>query len=141
MVNREVLRGMVQDVLLFPGVCACFPRYATLTVAAAEDAAEQVVVDYEELEPVTGMRTALDAATPMIHAALGDNLAFERRLDAGAVDIVMVREGAPSIVMVREGAPSIVMVREGASSMSVFGRTKDVDAARSLCPCWTQVSA
>lgn len=56
------------------------------TRAAAEDAAEYVVVDYEELEPVTDMRTALDAATPVIHAALGDNLAFERQLDAGAVD-------------------------------------------------------
>ena len=54
--------------------------------AAAEDAAEHVVVDYEELEPVTDMRTALDPATPVIHASLGDNLAFERRIDAGAVD-------------------------------------------------------
>jgi CO/xanthine dehydrogenase Mo-binding subunit len=57
-----------------------------LSRAAAEDAAEHVVVDYEELEPVTDMRTALDPATPVIHAALGDNLAFERRIDAGAVD-------------------------------------------------------
>ena len=32
------------------------------------------------------MRTALDAATPVIHASLGDNLAFERKLDVGAVD-------------------------------------------------------
>ena len=32
------------------------------------------------------MRTALDPATPVIHPALGDNLAFERNLDAGAVD-------------------------------------------------------
>ena len=54
--------------------------------AAAEDAAEFVAVDYEELEAVTDMRTALDAATPVIHASLGDNLAFERTLDAGAVD-------------------------------------------------------
>jgi carbon-monoxide dehydrogenase large subunit len=54
--------------------------------AAAEDASEHVVVDYEELEPVTDMRTALDPATPVIHAALGDNLAFERRIDAGSVD-------------------------------------------------------
>lgn len=54
--------------------------------AAAEDACERVLVDYEELEPVTDMRTALDPATPVIHADLGDNLAFERRLDAGAVD-------------------------------------------------------
>ena len=56
------------------------------TRAEAEDAAEHVVVDWQELEPVTDMRTALDAATPVIHASLGDNLAFERSLDAGAVD-------------------------------------------------------
>ena len=54
--------------------------------AAAEDAAEAIVVDYEELEPVVDMRTALDPQTPVIHAALGDNLAFERHLDAGEVD-------------------------------------------------------
>lgn len=56
------------------------------TRAAAEDAAERVVVDYEELDIVADMETALDAATPVIHPDLGDNLAFERRLDAGEVD-------------------------------------------------------
>ena len=56
------------------------------TRAAAEDAAEKVEVAYEELEPVTDMATALDAATPVIHPELGDNLAFERSLDAGEVD-------------------------------------------------------
>jgi carbon-monoxide dehydrogenase large subunit len=54
--------------------------------AAAEDAAERVLVDYEELTPVTDMRTALDTATPVIHPELGDNLAFERIHDAGSVD-------------------------------------------------------
>jgi carbon-monoxide dehydrogenase large subunit len=54
--------------------------------AAAEDAAEIVVVEYEELEAVTDMRTALDPSTPVIHPSLGDNLAFERNLDAGTVD-------------------------------------------------------
>ncbi len=54
--------------------------------AAAEDAAEHVAVEYQELEAVTDMRRALDPATPVIHASLGDNLAFERTLDAGAVD-------------------------------------------------------
>jgi CO/xanthine dehydrogenase Mo-binding subunit len=54
--------------------------------AAAEDAAECVTVEYEELESVTDMRTALDPATPVIHASLGDNLAFERTFEAGAVD-------------------------------------------------------
>jgi carbon-monoxide dehydrogenase large subunit len=54
--------------------------------AVAEDAAEAVTVEYEELEAVTDMRTALDSATPVIHADLGDNLAFERTLDVGTVD-------------------------------------------------------
>src|SRR6202035_2289471 len=54
--------------------------------AAAEDAAEIVRVEYEELEAVTDMRTALDPQTPVIHPSLGDNLAFERNLDAGKVD-------------------------------------------------------
>jgi aerobic carbon-monoxide dehydrogenase large subunit len=70
---------------------ACWQGEAVAAViaisrAAAEDAAERVQVDYEELEPVVDMRTALDSATPVIHAQLGDNLAFERKLDAGAVD-------------------------------------------------------
>src|SRR5450755_4170659 len=54
--------------------------------ALAEDAAEIIRVEYEELEAVTDMRTALDSDTPVIHPKLGDNLAFERHLDAGAVN-------------------------------------------------------
>ena len=70
---------------------ACWQGEAVAAIVAtsralAEDAAELVSVDYEELVPVTDMRTALDPATPVIHPDLGDNLAFERNLDAGAVD-------------------------------------------------------
>ena len=70
---------------------ACWQGEAVAAVVAtsralAEDAAERVLVDYEELEPVTDMLTALDPATPVIHPELGDNLTFERKLDAGAVD-------------------------------------------------------
>src|SRR4051812_2982197 len=54
--------------------------------AQAEDAVELVAVEYEELDAVTDMRTALDPATAVIHPSLGDNLAFERNHDAGAVD-------------------------------------------------------
>ena len=54
--------------------------------AAAEDAAEAVGIQYSELEAVTDMRTALDPQTPVIHPSLGDNLAFERLLEAGTVD-------------------------------------------------------
>jgi CO/xanthine dehydrogenase Mo-binding subunit len=56
------------------------------TRALAEDAAELVEVAYEELAAVTDAETALDATTPVIHPELGDNLTFERKLDAGEVD-------------------------------------------------------
>src|SRR4051812_43143305 len=49
--------------------------------AAAEDAAEHVEIAYQELDAVTDMHTALDPGTPVIHASLGDNLAFERNHD------------------------------------------------------------
>jgi aerobic carbon-monoxide dehydrogenase large subunit len=69
----------------------CWQGEAVVAVVAtsraqAEDAAEAVTVEYEELDAVTDMRTALDPQTPVIHASLGDNLAFERTHDAGAVD-------------------------------------------------------
>src|SRR5438128_1449880 len=54
--------------------------------AEAEDAAELVSVDYEELDALTHVPAAVDPATSVIHASLGDNLAFERIHDAGAVD-------------------------------------------------------
>jgi len=63
-------------------VCAVVAR----SRAEAEDACELVSVDYEELTPVTDPETALDPATPVIHASLGDNLTFERKHEAGEVD-------------------------------------------------------
>jgi aerobic carbon-monoxide dehydrogenase large subunit len=54
--------------------------------ALAEDAMDVVSVEYQELDAVTDMRTALDPATAIIHPSLGDNLAFERVYDTGAVD-------------------------------------------------------
>ncbi|MBV8825952.1 MAG: xanthine dehydrogenase family protein molybdopterin-binding subunit, partial [Hyphomicrobiales bacterium] len=70
---------------------ACWQGEAVVAVVArtralAEDAAELVEVEYEELPAVTDAETALDKATPVIHPELGDNLTFERTLDAGEVD-------------------------------------------------------
>lgn len=70
---------------------ACWQGEAVAAVAArsraeAEDAVEQIEVAYEPLPPVVDMETALEPATPVIHAALGDNLAFERRFEAGQPD-------------------------------------------------------
>lgn len=83
------LKSAPQHALAIDRVCWQGEAVAAIVAtsrAAAEDAAEHVVVDYDELAAVTDMRTALDAATPVIHPELGDNLAFERNHDAGAVD-------------------------------------------------------
>src|SRR5215831_4956156 len=63
-------------------VCAVIAR----TRAQAEDACELVEVTYQELPALTDAETALDPKTPVLHASLGDNLCFERKLDAGEVD-------------------------------------------------------
>src|SRR5438477_6680602 len=63
-------------------VCAVVAR----TRAEAEDACELVEVAYQELPAVTDAETALDAATPVIHPELGDNLTFERAHVAGEPD-------------------------------------------------------
>jgi carbon-monoxide dehydrogenase large subunit len=63
-------------------VCAVVAR----SRAQAEDACAMVGVEYEVLQVVTDAETALDAATPVIHPELGDNLTFERALNAGDVD-------------------------------------------------------
>ena len=70
---------------------ACWQGEAVCAVVAhsraeAEDACGFVAVDYEVLAGVTDPETALDAKTPVIHPQLGDNLTFERVLDAGDAD-------------------------------------------------------
>ena len=54
--------------------------------AIAEDAAELIDIEFNELRPLTDMTTALDADTPVMHPELGDNLCFERKIDSGDVD-------------------------------------------------------
>ena len=70
---------------------ACWQGEAVAAVVAktraqAEDACELVEVNYEALPAVVDPETALDAKTPVIHASLGDNLCFERKLEVGAPD-------------------------------------------------------
>src|SRR4029079_56039 len=83
------LKSAPQSAIAIDRVCWQGEAVAAIVAAsraAAEDAAEHVSVTYEELDAVTDMRTALDPSTPVIHASLGDNLAFERKHDAGNVD-------------------------------------------------------
>jgi carbon-monoxide dehydrogenase large subunit len=56
------------------------------TRALAEDAAELVEVEWQELPAVTDKETALERNTPVLHAELGDNLAFRKVIDTGGVE-------------------------------------------------------
>lgn len=83
------LKSAPQSAIAIDRVCwqgEAVAAVVTTTRAAAEDALEQIVVDYKELDAVTDMSAALNASTPVIHASLGDNLAFERSHHAGDVD-------------------------------------------------------
>ena len=53
------------------------------TRAAAEDAAELVLVEWEELETVVDMEAALEPGSTVIHPDLGDNLAFQHTIESG----------------------------------------------------------
>ena len=64
------------------------------SLAAAQDAAELIEIDYLELPPVTDAETALAPGTPLIHADLGSNLAFERKFVAGDVDAAFAAAAA-----------------------------------------------
>ena len=54
--------------------------------ALAEDAAELVEIEWQELPAVVDKETALAATTPVLHADLGDNLAFRKTIESGDVD-------------------------------------------------------
>ena len=56
------------------------------TRAIAEDAAELVSVDWRERPAVSNMETALDPATPVIHAELGNNRMYERIAESGDIE-------------------------------------------------------
>jgi carbon-monoxide dehydrogenase large subunit len=59
--------------------------------ALAEDALADIIVDWEELLPVTDAEAALAPGAPVIQPSLGDNLAFTRSVEAGTVDDAFAR--------------------------------------------------
>lgn len=61
--------------------------------AVAEDAAALVFVDIEDLPCATDMERALEPDAPVIHPDFGDNLAWERTVEAGDPDAAFARDG------------------------------------------------
>lgn len=62
--------------------------------AAAEDAADLVVVEYEPLDAVADPSEALAPGAAAIHPGLGDNLAFAHRIETGEVDAAFASAAA-----------------------------------------------
>jgi carbon-monoxide dehydrogenase large subunit len=65
------------------------------TRAEAEDLAEQVVLDLEELPTVSDMLAGRQADAPQLHAHWGDNVFLETRVDLGPA---AARDGAPIVI-------------------------------------------
>ncbi len=65
------------------------------TRAEAEDMAEQVVLDLEELPAVSDMLVGRQADAPQLHAHWGDNVFLETRVDLGPA---AARDGAPIVI-------------------------------------------
>src|SRR5262249_37708137 len=57
--------------------------------AEAEDAADAVEVDYEELPAALDAERALEPSEPKIHKEFDSNLCFTRTVDTGNVDAAM----------------------------------------------------
>jgi carbon-monoxide dehydrogenase large subunit len=81
---------------------------AATSRAAAEDAAELVVVDYEELPAVLDPLAALEADSPLVHEELGTNLCFGAPFGSGDVDAAFAGADAVVEVTVRTGRHTAV---------------------------------
>ena len=72
---------LASDKVLWAGQPVVLVVAATAEVAA--DAAELVVIDYDELPAVSTPLAAAAAAAPLLHSGAPDNIAFRKRLTAG----------------------------------------------------------
>jgi aerobic carbon-monoxide dehydrogenase large subunit len=76
--------------------------------AEAEDAAELVVVDYEELPAVLDPVAALEPGSPLVHEDLGTNLCFASPFGSGDVDDAFARADTVVEVAVQTGRHTAV---------------------------------
>ena len=72
-----------------------------LGMAGGPNPSETALTEIYELPAVTDPETALDPKTQVIQPALGDNLCFERKLDAGDVDFLQLLDPAENVVELR----------------------------------------
>jgi carbon-monoxide dehydrogenase large subunit len=61
------------------------------TRAQAEDAAEAVMVEFEELPAVTDIDAARAPGAPLVAPGLADNICFHTEIDTGGTDLIFTR--------------------------------------------------
>ena len=83
---------------------------AATSRAAAEDAAELVVVDYEELPPVLDPLAALADGSPLVHEELGTNLCFGAPFGSGDVEAAFAEADRVVDVTVQTGRHTAVAI-------------------------------
>ncbi|PPR11248.1 MAG: Caffeine dehydrogenase subunit alpha [Alphaproteobacteria bacterium MarineAlpha11_Bin1] len=84
--HRPGHKSAPQHALAIDHVCYQGEPIAAIVAASraqAEDAADQVIVSYEELPVVMDIMEALDQSSPPIHPELGDNQCFEHTVITG----------------------------------------------------------
>ncbi len=96
----------------------------------AEDAAEAVVVDYEPLPAVVDVEKALEPGAPILHEAVGSNLAGHRRLVYGDPD----RAFAEAEVVVRE---RFHFPKYGSTPIETYGVIARWDAVDGVLTIWS----
>lgn len=95
----------------------------------AEDAAELVDVDLDELDVVADLATAADPGAPVLHPELGDNVVSSYPLRHGDVDAAFARAD----VVVRE---RLRMHRHTAVPMETRGAIAEADPATGRLTLW-----
>jgi carbon-monoxide dehydrogenase large subunit len=92
--KQSVCYPLVRDRVRFVGqpVAACVAR----TRAEAEDIAQSVIVEYDELRAVNDALRALEPDAPLLYEEWGDNLYIRKDFDAG--DIQSARDAADVVV-------------------------------------------
>jgi 2-furoyl-CoA dehydrogenase large subunit len=97
---------------------------------AAEDAAERVEVDYEPLPAVVDPERALDPDAPVLHEAVGSNLANHRRLVYGDPE----RAFREADVVLRE---RFRFPKYGSTPIETYGIVARWDTLDGVCTVWS----
>ncbi len=96
----------------------------------AEDAAEAVIVEYEPLPAVVDVERALEPGAPILHEAVGGNLAGHRRLVYGDPD----RAFAEADVVIRE---RFRFPKYGSTPIETYGVIARWDAVEEAYTVWS----